>query len=83
MVGGALAGEDAVKAGYPICCECSGIVDGTESDYNLFERMHWSCFHYTFEHWNSDNEGDRDIPCDDRSCPARWPAKSGPEAPVA
>jgi hypothetical protein len=25
-------------------------VETSEEDYNLFERMHWDCFHYAYEH---------------------------------
>jgi hypothetical protein len=37
--------------------------------YQLFERMHWACFHYEFEH--DGGQGDPDIACGDPSCPAR------------
>jgi hypothetical protein len=32
--------------------------------FEVFERMHWLCFHLEFEH-----EGDPDEPCGDPSCP--------------
>jgi hypothetical protein len=32
--------------------------------YEVFERMHWLCFHIMFEH-----DGDPDEPCEDPSCP--------------
>jgi hypothetical protein len=34
--------------------------------YDVFERMHWVCFHFEFEH-----RGDPDAPCSDPSCPMR------------
>ena len=33
-------------------------------EYEVFERMHWLCFHLEFEH-----AGDPDAPCGDPSCP--------------
>jgi len=32
--------------------------------YDVFEGMHWLCFHLEFEH-----QGDPDAPCSDPSCP--------------
>ncbi|MES2300315.1 MAG: hypothetical protein V4582_24990 [Pseudomonadota bacterium] len=32
--------------------------------YDVFENMHWLCFHLEFEH-----SGDADTPCEDPSCP--------------
>jgi hypothetical protein len=37
--------------------------------YETFERMHWVCFHYEFEHEAS--SADPDIACKNPSCPAR------------
>jgi hypothetical protein len=39
--------------------------------YEALERMHWSCFHYAFEHNVDDPDADADIACGDPSCPAR------------
>jgi hypothetical protein len=50
----------------PICVRCGRPVERNRGYYETFERMHWSCFHYEFEH-----EGDPDIACPDPSCPAR------------
>jgi hypothetical protein len=36
--------------------------------YDVFERMHWVCFHFEFEH-----QGDPDAPCRDPGCPMRLP----------
>jgi hypothetical protein len=32
--------------------------------HDVFEGMHWLCFHFEFEH-----ETDPDTPCNDVSCP--------------
>jgi hypothetical protein len=32
-----------------------------KDEYDLFERMHWVCFHYAYEH----GDFDMDEPCDD------------------
>ena len=37
--------------------------------YETYERMHWSCFHYEFEH--GAGRADPDIACRDPACPAR------------
>jgi len=34
-------------------------------DYDVFEQMHYVCFHYEFEH-----PGDPDLECDAGGCPA-------------
>lgn len=48
-----------------LCERCGEPVRRFKDEYDIFERMHWVCFHYTYEH------GDYDIdePCDDPSCP--------------
>ena len=48
------------------CQRCRRAVVVNAAMYDVFERMHWSCFHYEFEH-----EGDPDAACGDPSCPAR------------
>ena len=35
------------------------------ADYDVFEQMHYVCFHYQFEH-----RGDPDVECDAGGCPA-------------
>jgi hypothetical protein len=35
-----------------------------EDSYEVFEKMHWLCFHPEFEH-----SGDPDVPCGDPACP--------------
>ncbi|MDO5770365.1 MAG: hypothetical protein Q4P13_12750 [Psychrobacter sp.] len=49
-----------------ICIKCHKSVERHRADYELFEKMHWLCFHFEFEH-----EGDPDSPCSDPSCP-QW-----------
>lgn len=53
-----------------ICRKCRNPVKNKEQ-YDLFEGMHWLCFHFEFEH----GEYDGDEPCDDPSCP--WNVISG------
>lgn len=48
----------------PICIRCGQLVTVNREHYELFERMHWLCFHLEFEH-----QGDPDAPCRDPSCP--------------
>lgn len=49
-----------------VCVRCNRRVERHASEYETFEKMHWSCFHYEFEH-----EGDSDVACSDPNCPAR------------
>ncbi|EGG92890.1 hypothetical protein IMCC1989_2280 [gamma proteobacterium IMCC1989] len=39
-------------------------MEANKEQYEVFEKMHWLCFHLEFEH-----EGDPDKACDDPSCP--------------
>jgi len=48
-----------------ICKRCNQPVKVFSGDYDVFEGMHWICFHYEFEH----GDYDPDEPCDDPSCP--------------
>ena len=48
----------------PVCIRCNLPVEKNAGSYEVFERMHWLCFHLEFEH-----EGDPDNPCQDPSCP--------------
>ena len=50
----------------PICRLCKGAVVVNRNHYDVFEQMHWLCFHIMFEHF-----GDPDEPCEDPSCPWR------------
>ena len=47
-----------------ICTRCGTAVTVNHENYELFERMHWLCFHLQFEH-----NADVDAPCSDPSCP--------------
>ncbi|KAB8145893.1 hypothetical protein F8S13_02100 [Chloroflexia bacterium SDU3-3] len=47
-----------------ICVRCHQPVTAKADQYELFEHMHWLCFHLEFEH-----QADPDVPCDDPSCP--------------
>lgn len=47
-----------------LCKRCGKPVEVFAADYDLFEQMHWLCFHLEFEH-----EGDPDEACGDPSCP--------------
>jgi hypothetical protein len=40
-------------------------VVASAADYNVFEQMHYVCFHYEFEH-----HGDPDVECQAGGCPA-------------
>jgi hypothetical protein len=50
--------------GVNICVRCSRPVVVNASGYELFERMHWLCFHLEFEHGTDPDEF-----CGDPSCP--------------
>ena len=54
---------------WPVCNRCGKPVIRNRERYEVFERMHWLCFHYEFEH--EAGAGDPDIACGDPSCPAR------------
>jgi hypothetical protein len=53
-----------------LCSRCGRPVERNHDSYETFERMHWACFHYEFEH-DLTGSGDPDIACADPSCPAR------------
>ncbi|MEH7108215.1 hypothetical protein [Bacillus sp. JJ1764] len=53
------------KTEYPICVRCNEPVVVNKENYELFEKMHWLCFHLEFEHTGFDP----DEPCEDPSCP--------------
>jgi hypothetical protein len=48
----------------PNCVRCGRPVEVHRGEYELFERMHWFCFHLEFEH-----RGDPDAACQDPGCP--------------
>lgn len=47
-----------------ICRRCGQPVVVNASRYDVFEQMHWLCFHLEFEH-----QSDPDEECGDPSCP--------------
>lgn len=48
------------------CLRCGQPVETSRDRYQLFERMHWVCFHFEYEH-----QGDPDAACGDAGCPMR------------
>ena len=46
-----------------MCRRCGRPVIANRALYDVFEQMHWLCFHLEFEH-----SGDPDAPCTDPSC---------------
>ena len=48
-----------------VCKGCGSPVEDTKENYNMFEQMHWVCFHFAYEH----SPNDPDTPCDSRHCP--------------
>ena len=50
-------------AEYPICIRCRRPIVRHASQASVFERMHWSCFHFEFEHSTEDGSGDPDVAC--------------------
>lgn len=48
-----------------VCRRCDRPVVASAADYEVFEQMHYVCFHYEFEH-----EGDPDVECPSGGCPA-------------
>lgn len=50
-----------------LCVRCQHPVTAKAQNYETFERMHWVCFHFEYEH----GELDPDEPCGDPRCPSR------------
>ncbi|MCC2316053.1 hypothetical protein [Cellulomonas xiejunii] len=48
-----------------VCRRCGGEVVANAESFDVFEQMHYTCFHYEFEH-----AGDPDIECTAGGCPA-------------
>lgn len=54
------------------CVRCARRVVREAERFEVFEQMHWSCFHYEFEHQEAGSgDGDPDIACRDPAGPAR------------
>lgn len=51
----------------PACRRCGRPVLRFREQFEVFEGMHWVCFHYEFEH----DPTDPDNACGDLSCPSR------------
>lgn len=49
------------------CRRCGRPVERFRDDFETFESMHWTCFHYEFEH----DPVEPDEACRDPSCPSR------------
>jgi len=49
----------------PVCRRCGVVVTASAEAFDVFEQMHYVCFHYEFEH-----PGDPDVECDAGGCPA-------------
>lgn len=47
-----------------LCVRCKQPVTISRQYYDLYERMHWLCFHLEYEH-----DADPDGPCGDPACP--------------
>jgi hypothetical protein len=50
-----------------ICRRCHQRVAEGGRDFEVFEQMHWACFHFEFEH----DDRPEGRTCADPSCPAR------------
>jgi len=87
-----MIGSVTERETFPVCVRCGRPVERNGDQYETFERMHWSCFHYEFEHEMA-GSGDPDIACNDPACPARafdpipqlpgwwpeyWPSRESP-----
>ncbi len=49
-----------------ICVRCGLAVRVNRESYQIFERMHWVCFHFEFEHMGFDPDAE----CDAPGCPS-------------
>ena len=47
-----------------LCKRCNRPVTVNVENYDVFEQMHWLCFHLEYEH-----DSDPDKACGDPSCP--------------
>jgi hypothetical protein len=54
------------KAEEPVCARCGRKVRVSRDSYDIFERMHYVCFHYEFEH----DPYDPDEACAAGGCPS-------------
>ena len=57
-------GKEPIVDAPNLCRLCKQPVIVNAERYDVFEQMHWLCFHLVFEH-----NGDPDISCGDPDCP--------------
>jgi hypothetical protein len=58
--------DDQANGGsFLVCRRCGLAVSAGAEQYDVFEQMHYVCFHYEFEH-----KGDPDVECAAGGCPA-------------
>lgn len=57
-----MSGEAAADV---MCRRCGRVVRTSREQFEVFERMHYVCFHYEFEHDPADPDDD----CGDPGCP--------------
>lgn len=60
----------------PTCRRCSRPVRVGRNNYDVFEGMHYVCFHYEFEHDLSNPDTDPDEDCGIPGCPSAPAAAS-------
>lgn len=53
-----------------LCRRCGYPVAMTRDNYETFERMHFVCFHYEFEHRSGVPDNDPDADCGLLNCPS-------------
>jgi hypothetical protein len=51
---------------------CGEQVESSREDYEVFERMHWDCFHYAYEH-DLNGEVAESEDCGQPGCPSGEP----------
>jgi hypothetical protein len=66
----------ADEAGELLCARCGRAVRVNRDSYEIFERMHYVCFHYEFEHW-----ADPDEECAAGGCPSSLFTAAAPRQP--
>ncbi|HBX81449.1 MAG TPA: hypothetical protein DEH05_10110 [Propionibacteriaceae bacterium] len=57
--------SESAEPAAPVCVRCGLPVEASGAHYDVFEKMHYTCFHYEFEH-----RGDPDVECNAGGCPA-------------
>ena len=56
------------------CAPCGRPIRVNRDSFEIFERMHYVCFHYEFEH----DPLDPDEECDAGGCPSSWLSPPAP-----